>query len=314
MTRHPPATRPITQIAAPRIQLTVTSRAESFTCRRCMDRGYVGSEEAFDAPYHFHPEVELLLMESSRGTRYVADSIEPYEPGDLVLIGANVPHVFVRQAASGPATSIVVQFRRDFLGEPFFGRPEMRELQQLLTRANDGLHFSAPTVRWVAPRLRRMLAQQGARRVTLLLELLARLAGAPARPLATSAFRQQIRQEDLARLDRVLTYTEARYHEDITMADVAKIAALTPTSFSRWFSAATGKPFVQFLTDIRMAHAYHALTETGRTVTEVAFDCGFNSVSHFIHRFREIRGVSPREFRRRVTAGTPEVLAVNHGA
>lgn len=314
MPRPTPATRPITQIAAPRIQLTVTSRAESFTCRRCLDKGYVGSEEAFDAPYHFHPEVELLLMESSRGTRYVADSVEPYEPGDLVLIGANVPHVFVRQASSGPAASIVVQFRRDFLGEPFFGRPEMREVQQLLTHANDGLHFGAPTVRWVAPRLRRMLAQQGTRRVTLLLDLLARLAGAPGRPLATSAFRQQIRQEDLARLDRVLTYTEARYHEDITMADVAKIAALTPTSFSRWFSAATGKPFVQFLTDIRMAHAYHALTETGRTVTEVAFDCGFNSVSHFIHRFREIRGVSPREFRRRVTAGTPEVLAVNHGA
>jgi AraC-like DNA-binding protein len=63
-----------------------------------------------------------------------------------------------------------------------------------------------------------------------------------------------------------------------------------------------------------MAHAYHALTETGRTVTEVAFDCGFNSVSHFIHRFREIRGVSPREFRRRVNAGAPESVAVNHGA
>ena len=60
MSRTPAPTRPIAQIAAPRIQLTVTSRAESFTCRRCLDRGYVGSEEAFDAPYHFHPEVELL--------------------------------------------------------------------------------------------------------------------------------------------------------------------------------------------------------------------------------------------------------------
>jgi AraC-like DNA-binding protein len=313
MSRRASPTRPITQIAAPRIQLTVTSRAESFTCRRCLDRGFVASEEAFDAPYHFHPEIELLLMESSRGTRYVADSIEPYAPGDLVLIGANVPHVFVRQASSGPAASLVVQFRRDFLGEPFFGRPEMRELEQLLTHANDGLHFGAATVRWAAPLLHRMLESQGARRVTILLDLLARLARAPARPLATSAFQQQIRQEDLARLDRVLTYAEAHYHEDVAMAEVAKVAALTPTSFSRWFSAATGKPFVQFLTDIRMAHAYHALTETGRTVTEIAFDCGFNSVSHFIHRFREIRGVSPREFRRRVNAGTPESLAVNHG-
>src|SRR5688572_10977850 len=173
MARTPAPTRPIAQIAAPRIQLTVTSRAESFTCRRCLDRGYVASEEAFDAPYHFHPEIELLLMESSRGARYVADSVEPYSPGDLVLIGANVPHVFVREPEAGPAASIVVQFRADFMGERFFEKPELLEVQQLLMNANDGLHFAAPTVRWVAPRLRKMLSLQGARRLALLLDLLA---------------------------------------------------------------------------------------------------------------------------------------------
>ncbi len=306
MSHSPQTLGPIRQIAAPRIQLTVTSRAESFICRRCLDRGYQASEEAFDAPYHFHPEIELLLMESSCGTRYVADSIEPYEPGDLVLIGANIPHVFVREPETGPAASIVVQFRQDFMGADFFEKPEMREVQQLLARANHGLHYGAATVRVMAPLLRRLLTLQGPRRLALLLDLFGRLATAPARPLATSAFRQKIRQEDFARLDRVLAYAEAHYHEDITMAAVAKVASLSPTSFSRWFSAATGKPFVQFLTDIRMAHAYHALTETGKSVTEIAFDCGFNSVSHFIHRFRDIRGMSPREFRHQIAAGSPE--------
>lgn len=303
MSHRPQTLGPVRQIAAPRIQLTVTSRAESFICRRCLDRGYHASEEAFDAPYHFHPEIELLLMESSSGTRYVADSIERYEPGDLVLVGANIPHVFVRDAETGPAASIVVQFRHDFMGPHFFEKPEMREVQQLLARANHGLHYGAATVRGMAPLLRRLLTLQGPRRLALLLDLLGRLATAPARPLATNAFRQRIRQEDFARLDRVLAYAEAHYHEDITMAAVAKIASLSPTSFSRWFSGATGKPFVQFLTDIRMAHAYHALTETGKSVTEIAFDCGFNSVSHFIHRFRDIRGMSPREFRHQIAAG-----------
>ncbi len=311
MTHRTPITAPINQIAAPRIQLTVTSRAESFICRRCVDRGYLASEEAFDAPYHFHPEIELLLMESSHGTRYVADSIEAYEPGDLVLIGANVPHVFVRSAATGPASSIVVQFRSDFMGERLFEKPEMRDVQQLLANANHGLHFAAPTVRWVAPRMRKMISLQGARRVALLLDLLGRLAHAPSRPLATSAFRQKIRQEDFARLDRVLAYAEAHYQDEVAMEDAARVASLSPTSFSRWFSRATGKPFVQFLTDIRMAHAYHALTETGKSVTEIAFECGFNSVSHFIHRFHAIRGVSPREFRRRLASRSNDSAALS---
>jgi AraC-like DNA-binding protein len=270
----------------------------------------VGSEEAFDAPYHFHPEIELLLMESSHGTRYVADSIELYEPGDLVLIGANVPHVFVREPGADPASSVassvVVQFLPTFLGEGFFERPEMREVQQLLAAANHGLHFGRQTVSWVAPQLRRLLTLPGGRRVALLVDVLARLARASARPLASSAFQQQIKQQDLERISRILAHVEKNFHQEISMADVAKLVSLSPTSFSRWFSAATGKPFIQFLTDVRLAHAYLALTETGKAVTEIAFDCGFNSVSHFIHRFREIRGMSPREFRRHVAEGLPD--------
>jgi hypothetical protein len=179
MTRKPRPTPPVVPLRAPRLQLAVMRRAESFVCRRCYDRGYLGSEEAFDAPYHFHPEIELLLMESSHGTRYVGDSIEPYVPGDLVLIGANVPHVFARDPAADPpstvATSIVVQFLPGFLGPGFFARPELREVHQLLDTANHGLHFGAPTVRWAAPRLRRLLDAQGAERVALLLEILGRL-------------------------------------------------------------------------------------------------------------------------------------------
>lgn len=303
MSFRPQTRGPIRAIVAPRLQLSVLQFAESFVCRRCVTN-YAASHESFDAPFHFHPEVELILMEQSRGTRYVADSIEPYAPGDLVLIGPNVPHVFVRdrrEAEAGkPASSIVLQFRLDFMGEEFFAKPEMHEVQQLIAAASHGLHYGRSTVRWVAPQLRRMLTLQGASRLMALLDLLVRLVQAPARPLATGAFRQPVRTEDFARLGRVLDYANAHLHEEISMTTVAKLVSLSPTSFSRWFSKATGKPFVQFLTDIRLAHAYRALSETDKPITEIAFDCGFNSVSHFINRFRQMRGMSPREFRQRV--------------
>src|SRR5689334_9649980 len=107
-----PASRP--NLARPALQLMVMREAESFVCRRCRSN-HVVSHEAFDSPYHFHPEYELILMENSHGTRYVADSIEPYAPGDLFFIGPNVPHVFVRQNTDEsppvPETSIVTAFR-----------------------------------------------------------------------------------------------------------------------------------------------------------------------------------------------------------
>lgn len=297
---------PISRVATPRLQLSVLRFAESFVCRRCVTNSTV-SHESFDAPFHFHPEIELLLMERSHGTRYVGDSVEPYSPGDLVLIGANVPHVFVRDpraaSAGEPAASIVVQFRPDFMGESFFAKPELHAIQQMLSAAVHGLHYGRTTVRVIGPRLRRLLTLQGAPRLAALIELLAELARAPARPLASSAFHQHVRPEDAVRLARVLDFARGHLHQPLSQSAVARVAGLSPSSFSRWFSKATGKSFVQFLTDVRLAHAYRMLTETDKPVTEIAYDSGFNSVSHFIHRFRRNRGMSPRVFRQRVAEG-----------
>jgi transcriptional regulator GlxA family with amidase domain len=137
----------------------------------------------------------------------------------------------------------------------------------------------------------------------LLLELLAHLAAAPARPLASGAFEKKFEMKDLERLERVLVYLTENFNGPVNLASAARVAALERTSFSHWFRRATSKSFIECLTEIRLAYAYRLLTETGRNVTEVAFDCGFNSVSHFIHRFHQMRGMSPNEFRRHAQAG-----------
>jgi AraC-like DNA-binding protein len=287
------------------LQPIMTLQAESFVCRRCRTNNEI-SHEAFDSAYHFHPEVEITLIEDSRGTRHVADSIEPYGPGDLVLLGANVPHVFVRDpraAGEKPDTSLVVTFREGFMGAEFLARPEMLEIRRLLAAAAHGLHYDRRTADWVAPRLEKMRTLQGARRVALLLEVLARLARAKGRPLASGSFEKEIELRDLERLDRVLAHLAKNFQHDITLESAARVAALGPTSFSRWFKRATLKTFVECLTEIRLGHAYRQLTETGKNVTEIAFDCGFNSVSHFIHRFQRARGMAPGEFRRLARAG-----------
>lgn len=301
---RPVASRP--NLSVPILQPMVLREAESFVCRRCRSNPRV-SHEAFDAPYHFHPEYELILVENSHGTRYVADSIEPYHPGDLVFIGANVPHVFERQHGAGangePETSIVVHFRSDFMGPRFFEAPEMLPARQLLAASVHGLHYDAEVSKWVAPRLGKLLRAQGLARISLLLEILGHLAAAQPRSLASGAFAKQIELKDHARLDRVLAYISENFDRNINLASAAKVAALSPTSFSRWFKHATSKSFVECVTEIRLSHAFRLLTETSKNVTEIAFDCGFNSVSHFIHRFQDVRGMSPREFRRRATAG-----------
>src|SRR5882724_9751483 len=95
--------------------------------------------------WHFHPEFELTLILDSSGQRLVGNSIADYGPGDLVLLGPNLPHSW----RSGPVKcrtrkihrAIVTQFRGDFLGERFLSLEEVRPVARLLKRSAAGLEF-----------------------------------------------------------------------------------------------------------------------------------------------------------------------------
>lgn len=93
----------------------------------------------FGFGWHYHPEVELTLITEGSGTRIVGDSIENYRPGDLTLIGAELPHTFVSAPDTADHEAIVVQFRSDFLGPEFLTRPEFVGLARLLDAAASGL-------------------------------------------------------------------------------------------------------------------------------------------------------------------------------
>src|ERR1700755_1183017 len=83
---------------------------------------------AFDAPYHFHEELELTYIVHGRGKRYVGSHMEDFGAGDLVLLGQNLPHCWKLDADKQDeqeASAIVVQFSMNFMGEDFFNKPEL---------------------------------------------------------------------------------------------------------------------------------------------------------------------------------------------
>src|SRR5262245_29199345 len=103
---------------------------------------------AFDGRFHFHPEFEITLIESSAGRRVVGDSVESFLPGDLVLLGENLPHQYVSDSASrgGEAVAKVIQFRTEVVGDGLLHLPEFARIAALLKQAGRGLKFSAETV------------------------------------------------------------------------------------------------------------------------------------------------------------------------
>jgi AraC-like DNA-binding protein len=254
----------------------------------------------FDAPWHFHPEIELTLIVGSRGRRFVGDSIEPFAEGDMVLLGPNLPHFWHNEGAQprrSRAHSVVVQFRPDFLGAEFLSLPEAGALRRLLARADRGLVFMGRRAEIAAERLRACAAATGFGSLLALLAVLETLTEARARPLASETYSPRLNRSGEQRLARVYAFVTAHFREPLSLARIARVAAMTPPGFSRYFKRVAGRNISEVLNQLRVDCAARELLQSGDRVADIALRAGFPSLSNFNRRFLELHGRTPGSYR-----------------
>ena len=97
---------------------------------------------------------------------------------------------------------------------------------------------------------------------------------------------------------RAIELIQTRYAENLTIADLAAVARLSPFHFIRSFKRSVGRPPHQYLTNIRMERARVLLKTTNLTITDVAFETGYQSSGHFASIFRRHYGMTPTAYRR----------------
>jgi AraC-like DNA-binding protein len=269
---------------------------ESFSC-------FDWSGKAFVCPYHVHPEIEINYIVSSSGRRLVGDHLDQFNPGDLVLLGSGLPHMYSHRApAHAPANwahSLYIQFLPDCLGSGFFDLRGMAPLRDLLSRAGRGLLFPRDTANRALPVLDGVLKSNGLLRVSLLLQLLDILAKCSgAKPMASSQFTAPRLLRTSNRLDLATAYINRHLFKELSQTALARHMRMSPQGFSRFFHASMGRTFATYVTELRIGAASQALLESNLTIAEVCFANGFNNLSNFNRQFRAVKGMSPREFRR----------------
>jgi AraC-like DNA-binding protein len=252
-----------------------------------------------DFHWHFHPEIELIHIRQGRGVRYIGRSMEPYFPGDFCLIGANVPHAFGSSPSERRGAEwIVGQFLPEIWGEAFWSLPETRRIVAMLKRAQRGIRFEG---RDTLPCLK-IFAKigdlaPGAPRLAAWLELLDRLAHGKGQRDLNATAHTAITVD--ARLQSVLGWIEEHAADpSLTQSAAAHTVHLSPQAFCRFFRARTGRPFHRYISEVRVARACSGLLHSDASVSEIAYESGFNNLANFNRRFREITGCPPRDYRR----------------
>jgi AraC-like DNA-binding protein len=259
--------------------------------------------DAFRTEPHRHDHLELTWIEAGEGVRFVGDSAAPFTAGDLVLIGANVPHGWISSPGrlTGPAAATVAQFLPELFLQPAL--PELARVAPLAERAAAGLQIQGVCQSLVTEILRKIRGSGAIARLAGLLEILELLVSheRSMKRIATSAMRSiDGRQEKPAtdqRVDRIIGWIHRHMANDLRVGAAADIAKVTPAAFSRFFRREVGKTFTQYVNDVRCSEACIQLRRTDKAISVVAHRCGFETLSHFNRQFRRRTGMTPRAYR-----------------
>ncbi|SEW39930.1 AraC family transcriptional regulator [Chitinophaga arvensicola] len=255
--------------------------------------------------WHYHPELELLYIKKSAGTWLIGDYIGPFHSGDVVLIGANLPHsfrhedTFIRTQKGQSGEAIVALFKQDIPDSTLAALPEMRKLTHLLSLSRQGIKLEGNTARKVAVMMEDLPELSPGNRLLTLLQILYLIAeSGDYTLLSTQYFNYTPSHNDNHRLKTVIAYTHKHFRGKLSLEEAAEQIHMTVTSFCRYFKMETGKTYVRFLTELRIGYACQLLMDTDKNITEICYECGYNTLSHFINMFKLITGKRPVEYKK----------------
>lgn len=262
----------------------------------------------FDSEFHFHPEYELKYVVQSKGIRFVGDSVENFQDGDLVLLGPNIPHCWNNDSIYGEdpesrASGFLVMFSEDFLGKDFFSLPEMEPIKELLHKSKGGICFPKANTKKIHEKFKNLVTKEGPLKVIAIIDILSELSKAEIYPLLTETYISELpllnySDHSVLRLKKVHEYVVANFRNKIRIQDVAEIANMTTYAFCKYFKKSTIRTFMTFLCELRVCHAKKLLIQKEElAISDICYASGFDNLSNFNRKFKEITHMTPKEFR-----------------
>ena len=261
----------------------------------------------FGNVWHYHPELELHYIIKGEGVRFIGDNISNFTPGEMILLGENLPHTwrckdeYFQNNPDLHVEAMVIQFLPDCLGKYLLNLPEAYLIPKLFEKAKSGMVINGKAKEKLAQLMRSSTEATNLDRIIILLSMLKTLAETDEYATIVTGkntFYQSNESETL-RINKICTYTMTNYKNDITLEEIASLSNLSITSFCRYFKLMTKKTYYDFLIEIRVSHACRFLIENKLPTEMICFDCGFNNVSNFYRHFKKVTGMTPLDYKRK---------------
>ncbi len=260
--------------------------------------------EKFDESYHYHNELEIVLIIKGSGKKIIGDSISSFHDGTLILLGENLAHCWKSNKEKSftfkPDQIIQIHFSKDFLGKDFFNIPEMKSIKNILKSAERGLEIFGESKTKITEKILNLRDTNGSCNIIELLSILNILANSSEYSVISRSgyFPEYNINNDKDRLGKVFTYIYENYNKNINLEHAASLVFLSKSAFCHFFYKRTGKNFSTVINEIRIENACKQLTETDMSISEICYENGYNSISNFNKQFKYINKTTPLKYRK----------------
>ncbi|MEG3657186.1 AraC family transcriptional regulator [Arenibacter palladensis] len=256
-------------------------------------------ERIFYGQLHQHQEIQISLIVKGSGSFIVADTINEYKENDILVIGEYVPHVFKSDFnKSDESIMCSLFFKKDSFGKQFFEVTDMAETKQFFKGSEYGLKVLSKKHK-IAKQFNKLSHRNKIERVATLLKIISLISKAKTAPLSSFIYKKRYTDDEGKRMNDVFEYAMEKFYEPITLEEIADKAHMNKNSFCRYFKKRTNKTFFQFLIEIRIENACKLINSNpDLSISLIAEQCGFGTIANFNRKFKEIKGVTPTDYRR----------------
>ena len=254
--------------------------------------------------WHYHNNFEISFITEGSGKRIVADSIEEFQPGDLVFIGKNLPHVWIpdkeaRTTSNRTLEMVFLQFTSSVMGSQLLNLPEFKYIAKALSLSERGIQIIGQTLNEVSEIMLQLPYLKSFDRMLHFLKMMDIIGRSDTNIQLASKEYLKIRfTTGNKRIAAIHEYLMNNYREEIDLKSLAALVNMAEGSLCRFFKVNMGMTVFEYLNKIKVEFACKLLMDKDLNILEVCFDSGFNNLSHFNKQFKKSTGVPPKEYRK----------------
>ena len=251
-------------------------------------------------PPHFHEELEFIHLLSGELSVTINQKKFTVHPGDTILFNTNTIHSTYSKRNDTTAYVLLLPYEhlRRCLPAPetFTFELPLLSRDEITPEKKEGLEKLAGILSSLCTLCKEQPAFYQVQALRFVYELIYLLCTAFPSPGKPAAAGNDYRYYD--RLHTLTAYIHDHYREPLTLEELASLISVTPAYLSRFFKNSLHLTVTEYLTSVRMEHAYTDLITTDYSIREISENNGFSSYAFFVRKFKEAYRTTPLKVRK----------------